>query len=164
MGKWLRKLRGLVGVGLFGTIAGGLFGGLFAFASSVLGFLNLFGTFQSSVTVLALFGGASSIVMGVSIPMLARSERVSELSPLVPGFIGLLVGAAAPLVLVAGIRGTVAIPGIGLVAAITGVFGGALTAGMVAIAGQAERRELEAGSSTSEKLIESGDLPRSAAR
>ena len=155
MKNWIRRLRGLFGLGAGGAIVGSVVGTVFAAASSGFGFFNHFGTAGSSALLFALFGGVSSIAVGLSIPAISRSERVSDLSPIALGLIGLLAGAAAPLALVVAIRGTMAVAGIGFVAAITGVFGGALTAGMVAMAGRAERQELEPGPGP-EGLIGSG--------
>ena len=153
MSRLLRRLRGLLGLGGVGTIAGGLFGGLLSLGATFFGMPNLFGTLTSSVIFLGLFGGVSSIFLGLSIPVLARSDRVSDLSPVVSGLSGLLAGGVAPLVVVAMLRGTIAVPGIGVVAGIAAVLGGLLTGGMVAIAGDAERRELEAGAVSTSELI-----------
>src|SRR5688500_5420229 len=87
MGKWLRSIRGAVGMGLTSAIAWAIAGVLIGVSSRLLPFLpwdSFFAVFDAPLPALAIpgfFGGALfSVVLGIA----ARRRRFDELS--VPRF------------------------------------------------------------------------------
>ena len=178
MGKWLRSIRGAVGMGLTWAIAWAIAGVLIGVSSRLLPFLpwdSFFAVFDAPLPALAIpgfFGGALfSVVLGIA----ARRRRFDELS--VPRFalwgaLGGVLLTLFPFALIAvGLASTEGsrISNGQVIAAIGGPFillSAASAAGSLLLARRAVRRdtlgvsegdELRLADGDSRELLDSGD-------
>ena len=161
MNRWWKKLRGLVGLTALGGAVGGVFG---AVGTAITGFLG-----GGIVTAELLFyggvawGGIAAVAsagVGLFLAAGGRRKSLAELSAVKAGVFGMLIGAAAPLLLNLGIRvvllGLAPTVSVSVVAsmAIGGTLCGALGAGFVTAAQRADAGRLEA---PSEDLLPAGE-------
>ncbi len=139
MGRWLKRLRGVLGLGVLGGAAGALFGALWWFGSSVLGLGGIvFGPLGWTAALWGGFGAFAASGAGLLLTALGSRQTLEELSPWRVGAFGTLMGFLAPpayVFLMTG--GYFWDPTVGLVAAISGVLGGALGSGLVLTAKRA---------------------------
>ena len=155
MGRWLKRLRGILGLGVVGGAVGALFGGLWWFGSSVLGIGSIvFGTLGWTAARWGGFGAFAASGAGLLLTALGSRQTLEELSPWRVGAFGALMGFLAPPAFVFLMTGSFWGPTVGLVAAISGVFGGALGSGLVLTAQHAPSEELARGRASA---IGSGD-------
>ena len=142
---WLRRLRGVLGMGAVWGLAGTTVGALVGLTASALG-----GLLPSQLLELALGAGGLGFVLGsgfaAALTLLERRRTLDDLSPGRAAIWGALAGAALPLGMIA----VAALPGVGadllqprlLVAAFAasgayGVLSATLAALTVAVARQA---------------------------
>lgn len=143
--EWLRRARGLAGLTSVGGLVGALFGGVGTAITALLGG----GVLSTSMVLLGagVWGGFAALATaGVGLFLMAGGPRESlqELSTWKAGLLGLIIGAAAPLLLNLGIKVVL----LGLSPTITvsiaasmalgGALCGTLGAGLVAIGKKAD--------------------------
>ncbi len=148
MGGWLKRLRGVLGLGVVGGAAGALFGGLWWFGSSVLGLGGIdFGTLGGTAALWGGFGAFAASGAGVLLTARGSRQTLEELSPWRVGAFGVVTGFLAPpayIFLMTG-GGGFWNPTVGLVVTISGVLGGALGSGLVLTAKRAPPELLARG-------------------
>ena len=144
MAGWLRKGRGLAGLSAVGAAAGALFGAAWSagiailFGSAGINFVAL----GAGALVWGGFGAFTACGVGIGLAVLGSGKSLSELSVLQAGTMGLVLGAAGPLLLLFSVTGTFAW---GLLAGPIGmssVLGSLLGGGLVAAAKRADSGEL----------------------
>lgn len=144
MNGFLRRLRGILGLGLTGGVIGALFGPVAVLLSNH----PLFGSvlewgLPTSVTGWALFGALSGSGFGVMLTLTAGRRRLDQLSFWKAALLGGAIGVAVPVLV--GPQLTWLIPSLMAVVPRTvlcGVFGMLLGSGLVAVAKESERRVL----------------------
>ena len=145
MGGWLKRLRGVMGLGLVGGAAGAVFGGLWWFGSSVLGLGSIvFGTLGWTAALWGGFGAFATTGVGVLLATDGAKSTLEDLSPWRVAAFGAVMGLLAPPVLVFVVTGSFWAPGVGLVGGMSGVFGALLGSGLVLTAKRAQAAELSA--------------------
>ena len=138
MASWLKRLRGIVGLGAFGGAAGALFGGLWWFGSSVLGLGGVvFGPLGWTAALWGGFGALAASGAGLLLTSLGSRQTLEQLSPLRVGAFGLVMGFLAPPAYMFLMTGVFWGPTLSIVATISGVLGGALGSGLVLAAKRA---------------------------
>ena len=138
MASWLKRLRGILGLGAFGGAAGALFGGLWWLGSSVLGLGGIvFGPLGWTVALWGGFGAFAASGAGLLLTALGSRQTLEQLSPLRVGAFGLVMGFLAPPAYVFLMTGVFWGPTLSIVATISGVLGGALGSGLVLAAKRA---------------------------
>lgn len=151
----LKVIRGLLGIGAVGAVAGG---GLVAVLAAMVELITD-GTITPQVTgylsvVGAGLGLAITTAFGVVLAVTSGGRRVEELSFWRATIVSAVVGASLPLALVA--IGGDALPSFASGApamGICGLFGAFLGGGLVGLGKHSRLRELEA-TKTDEKLVE----------
>jgi hypothetical protein len=151
----LKVLRGLLGIGAVGAVAGG---GFLAVLAALVSLLDWDPTSLGFIGYAFLAGAglglAVTTAFGVALAATSRGRRVEELSFWRATIVSAVLGASLPLVLVA-VAGDAVSPALaeapGIV--ICGLFGAFLGGGLVALGKQARLREIEAGNAD-EQLIE----------
>ncbi len=143
MSKWLKRVRGAVGIGLTWAVAWGFVGALLGL--SLVGPVAIVGVSLLFALYGLICGGAFSVVLGLA----GRRRTFDEMS--LPRFAGL--GALAPLLLIVptAFSGGVFNPN-GLIAvALLALLGAGSAAGSLGLARMADDRELlEAGEETAD--------------
>ena len=146
VGRWMAKLRGLLGMGVAGGVAGAILGVLWwAGASIVGGGAIAFGSLPWTVGLWAGFGSFAALGVGVGLATIGSRWTLQELSPAGSAAVGALVGGLAPFLVVFAATGGFWVPSIGLIAGASGALGGLLGSGLVVAAQRAETRELAEG-------------------
>lgn len=148
MRTWLRRLRAVLGTGLVGTVLGGLLGGVIAAGGVVLAPL----TFPLEVVLgliggMAAFGGFAAGTFAAFLSLAGGRRSLEEISTLHAGALGALAAALfAPVVafLITGTPLPMASSELLRISSMFAVLGGGLGAGLVAIAKDANEKELEA--------------------
>ena len=142
MKKWLRRVRGAVGMGLTWAVAWALFGVLIGVASILLPglpwdlFFNFFDAPLPALAVPGFVGGtAFSVVLGIA----GRRRRFDEIS--LPRFAGW--GALGGLLMMAPIVATLSLSPVSLVAtSLVALLCSGSAAGSLALARMSEDRQL----------------------
>ena len=149
MGRWLKRLRGVLGLGVVGGAVGALFGGLVWFVTSVLGLGSIaFDPLGLAAAVWGVFGAFAASGAGLLLTALGSRQTLEELSPWRVGAFGAVMGFLAPPIFVFLNTGSFWGPGAGpfaviaTIATISGVLGGALGSGLVLTAQRAPSEEL----------------------
>lgn len=145
MRTWLRRVRGLAGLGVIGSTVGAvLLGGITGVASfQAYGTVPLFGL-ATAMLIGGFFGGTTTVGFGLLLAITARGKSIEELS-----FGRAMSMAAATSALVAfGVGALVrdpSTPASVILSQVTvfGVFGAALGGGLLLAAKRARRAELE---------------------
>ena len=145
MGKWLRRARGLAGLGVIGALVGGTIGG----GITAVATLKAWGSVPTfnllmGIMVGAFFGSSTTTGFGVLLAATSRGKTVEELSPWRAMAMSAAIGALVPVVLSALARG--ALQPLSVVASqimAFGGFGAAIGGGLVVAAKKARRMELE---------------------
>lgn len=150
----LRVVRGLLGIGAVGAVAGGgLLAVLTVIVQSIDGTISLPFIGYASLAGAGL-GLATTTAFGVALAATSRGRRLEELSFWRATTVAGVLGASLPLALSA--LGGNSVPPFATEApaiVICGLFGTFLGGGLLALGKEARLRELKAGS-TDEKLIE----------
>lgn len=148
-GFWTR-LRGFLGLGAIGGAIGAVLGGAWFLVSGLVAGSFVFGALTNAVIVYGSFGFFTT--SGLSLLLAGRRSKSSldDISVAWSGLIGATAGAAFPIVFnIVMLQSLLPLRLIGQFLPIMGalgLFGGALTAGMVAAAKKQHRAELEPGS------------------
>jgi type IV secretory pathway VirB3-like protein len=150
----LRVIRGLLGIGAVGAIAGG---GLVAVLAAVVQLID--GSFSLQFIGYGFLAGAglglaTTTVFGAVLAATSRGRRLEELSFWRATAVSGVLGASLPRIL--GALGGDAVPPFAAEApaiVICGLFGAFLGGGLVALGKEARLRELQDGN-TDDKLIE----------
>ena len=149
MRGWLKRLRGILGLGVVGGAVGALFGGLLGLGLSLLGFGIIdWLTLESGAALGGIFGAFAASGAGLLLTAFGSRQTLEELSPGRVGAFGAVLGFLAPPIFVFLNTGSFWGPGagpLGLIAAIatiSGVLGGALGSGLVLTAQRAPSGEL----------------------
>lgn len=169
MNKWLRRIRGAVGMGLTWAVGWAVAGLLIGAASILLPGLpwdSFFAVFDAPLPALAIPGFFAGVFFSIVLGIAARHRKFSELS--VPGFaawgaVGGLMLIVFPFALVAvGLASTEGSEHSAwqVIAAISGPFillSAASAAGSLMLARKAEdRKSLEAGESVADRGLAEG--------
>jgi len=145
MASWRKRLRGILGLGVLGAAAGGLFGGLWWFGTAVLGLGGVvFGPLGWTAALWASFGAFAAGGAGLLLTALGSRQTLEQLSPWRLGAFGAVMGFLAPPAYMFLMTGVFWGPTLSLVATISGLLGGALGSGLVLAAKRAPR-ELSTG-------------------
>ena len=156
MKTWLRRLRGVLGLGAVGGVVGWLFGALWWFAVSVLGVGGLeFGSLGVTGALWAFFGAFATTGTGLLLLVLGSTGSLERLSPWRVAAFGALAGFVAPPAFV-GFWG----PTVALVASISSAFGAVLGGGLVWAAKRAPADQLTDGDRDAPGSGDAIDLPR----
>lgn len=151
MGRWLRKLRGIVGVGALGGLTGAIAGALWPVVSHALrGELAPWYPIARYAIAFGLFGAFASVVFGSLLALTERHESVSELSLVKCSLWGAAAGALFPAFFVLlrdGSLASIALEPMLLAAGFFAGLGAVLSGSMIAIARSGAGRELEAPAS-----------------
>ena len=148
MGAWLKRLRGVLGLGVVGGAVGALFGGLFWFVSLFLGWGIDYWTLGLAAAVWGGFGAFAASGAGLLLTALGSRQILEELSHWRVGAFGAVMGFLAPPILVFLNTGSFWGPGVGpvgliaTIATISGVLGAGLGSGLVLTAQRAPYEEL----------------------
>ena len=152
MGRWLKRLRGVLGLGVVGGAVGALFGGLMWFGSSVLGLGSIvFEPLGLSAAVWGVFGAFAASGAGLLLTTLGSRQTLEELSHWRVGAFGAVMGFLAPPIFVFLNTGSFWGPGAGpfaVVATITAIstlLGAGIGSGLVLTAQRAPSQELASG-------------------
>ena len=146
MGRILRKIRGLFGLTVGGGVVGGVLGGLYAVATTFLGFLPIgFGSIAWTVGLWSFFGAVGAAGAGLLLATVDARRTLSDLSPARAALGGVVLGALAPFGVVFAATGGFYAFGVYQIAAMSGLLGAGLGAGFVSMAKSAEARELGEG-------------------
>jgi hypothetical protein len=161
MRRWLRRVRGLLGLATIGGVAGALFGAVMALVfTAVVGVQGLtLGVVLGFATTWAGFGAVSAAGVGVVLAAFDSGKGLAELSVGRAAMAGSLLGIVAPIAFTLALTGGIALStGLVLVVGSTASLGGLIGAGLVSTAKRAEIAALESGSSSvpSESLLERG--------
>jgi hypothetical protein len=138
--RFLRKVRGLVGLAVTGGVLGALFGTAMAFVfTAVMGFSGLSpGIVLGFAMNWAGFGAISAAGVGLALATLESGKRVEQLSPLRAAMAGAVVGLLIPSAFTAAVAGGVTLSaGLLLVTISTVMLGSAVGAGLVVVARRA---------------------------
>jgi len=155
MKRWLRRLRGALGMGLAWALGGALVGGLFELIDNVLpGALPWISRVDMWPQTLAIPGFIGGVVFSVVLGVVGNQRRFGELS--LPRFAAW--GAAAG-VLLGGLAMALGAPAIFL--GIMTIGSATAAAGSLALARMAESRELlNAATHVSEMSLSGGERPK----
>jgi len=144
MGRWVTKLRGLLGLGLIGGAVGGLFGGLWWLGTDVLGMGEIaFGSLGWTVGLWGGFGAFATTGVGVLLATVGAKRTLEELSPAWAGLAGGAMGGVAPFGLAFALTGDLMAPWIFIIAGTSALVGGLLSGGLVLTAKRAQSAELQ---------------------
>ena len=144
MSEWLRKLRGLLGFGLSGAVAGGVVGGLWWACHAVLGLDEVaFGSLGWAVGLWSGFGAFGMIGAGALLATAGLPSSRRTLSPRRLAAFGVLMGLLPPPVLIVLTGGSWSL-GVAVVAGLNGLLGGLVGGGLVVIAERSHDAELGA--------------------
>ena len=151
----IRVIRGLLGIGAIGAVAGGGLVALLAATVELIADGTI--TLQFIGDAFLVGGGlglAVTTVFGSFLALTSRGRRLEEFSFWRATIVSAVLGASLPLALVA-VRGYSLSPGLAEAPAIVicGLFGAFFGGGLVALGRDARLREIEA-ESADEKLIE----------
>lgn len=149
-----RVVRGLLGIGAIGAMAGGALGGILAAMVQVVDGTVVLPVIGYAFLAGAGLGLATTTVLGAALAVGSRGRNLEELSFWRVTAVSGVLAASLPLLL--GIVGGAAVPPFASEApaiAITGLLGAFLGGGLVALGKQSRLRELEAGN-LDDKLIE----------
>jgi hypothetical protein len=151
---WLKKLRGLAGVTVFGGLAGAFFGVLMVVITSLYsgsGGINLF-TLGSGATAWSLIGALSAGGVGLAIATVESRRSLPELSALRAAIYGGVLAAATVVGTLVLLTPGLALTNLSVGAGFGAMLGGGIGGGLIAAAKRAERGDLSAPSRR-------GDLP-----
>jgi len=156
MNEWLRRLRGVLGLGAAGGVAGALFGGLWWLVAPLLGISAIvIGDVAVTALIWGFFGAFAASGAGLLLSAVGRYGSIEELSPWRVGAFGAVMGLLAPSAFLLLFSGSIWGPGMGVFATISGLVGGALGSGLVLAAQHAPSKELAPGSSAT---LDAGDV------
>ena len=145
MKKWVQRVRGWASLTAIGGGLGAAFGGLWTAASLLLAGLPISGgVIAMGAALYAGFGAVAVGGVGITLATLGAGKRLSELSAVKAGFVGLILGGAVPLIGLIGVGAGAPLAAYVSVALRFGLLGGTLGAGLVAVAKRSEAKELEA--------------------
>ncbi len=150
-GFWI-KLRGLLGLGAIGGAIGAIVGAGWFIVSGLLAGSVVVSAVGNAAMVYGSFGFFTTAGLGFILANARSKASLDDISVGWSGLIGAAAGAAFPLVfnivLLQSLLPLRLIMGFLPIMGTLGVFGGALTAGMVAAAKRQQRNELEPGAET----------------
>ena len=150
MDTLLHRLRGLLGLGIIGGCVGVLFGPVAMLLNSHPMFGAIFGWgLSTSVAGWGLFGALAGAGFGLVLTITAGRRRLPQLDFWGAALLGGAVGLALPVLF--GPQLSWMFPSLVAVlprTALCGVFGMLLGSGLVAVAKEADRRELPSAEST----------------
>lgn len=144
MRRWMRKMRGILGLTTVGAVGGAVFGALWSLGAAAVGGFY-FGGPGWTVALFSGFGAFSSGGMALLLAGRDEGTDIEDLSPWRVAAYGALAGALAPVGLVLAVTGGLWTPGLGIVVGISSALGGLLGGGVMAAARRARRGELEGG-------------------
>lgn len=152
MRTWLRRLRGLFGMGTIGALAGAIFG----IGMAILERIGPAGSFTFSMgffaTLYGVIGGATGVGFGLLLAGTSGRRRLEEVSRKRVGAVGAAAGLSVPLLV--GITISGAFPPAAtaaVVASVGGVVGAAVGVGLLAVAKRADQAD---------KLRGAAEVPR----
>lgn len=146
IGRWAAKLRGLLGLGMAGGVAGAILGVVWWVGASLVGAGSIaFGSLPWTIALWTGFGSFAALGVGVGLATIGSRRTLEELSPVGAAALGAAVGSLAPFLVVFAATGGFWVPSLGLIAGASGVLGGVLGSGLVVTAQRAAARELEEG-------------------
>jgi len=158
MRDWLRRLRGVLGLGTVGGVAGALFGAVWWLLAPILGIAGLvIGDVWSTATVWGFCGAFAASGAGLLLSALGTRRSLQQLSPWRVAAFGAVMGLLAPSAFLVLVTGSFWGPYMSLFATISGMVGGALGGGIVLIAQGAPPDELGPGRSEALGPGEAGD-------
>jgi len=145
---WLRKLRGILGLGGIGAVLGAFGGAAWSLATSLsFGYVDP-GFITMAATVWGTFGAFCGAGFGVALVAFSSRRSLDQLGVASSALIGGLLGAVFPLAFNLLLSGPMPLYLIKLMLPVMGVcaaLGATLSTGMVLAAKRADRREVAEG-------------------
>lgn len=143
MKGWLRRLRGLLGLGALGGIAGALIGVGWVMVEILLGGSS---TFRPSVgtmsAVWGVVGASTGVGFGILLTATSGRRRLEDVTYGRAALLGGIAGAVCPIIVGSVVAGSLPPLGIGLwLAGVGGCVGAGVGAGLVGVAKRAQRRD-----------------------
>jgi len=143
------KLRGLLGLGAIGAGFGAVLGAGWIIVSGLLTGSVLVGAAVNAAVVYGSFGFFTTTGLGLMLANARSKASLDDISVVWSGLIGAAAGAAFPLmfnmIMLQSLLPLRLIEGFLPIMGTLGLFGGALTAGMVAAAKKEHGKELQSG-------------------
>jgi hypothetical protein len=147
---WITKLKGIGVLGAVGGVLGAIVGGVWFAISGLLSGSFIPGVILNAAAVYGFFGAFSSAGFAVFLANARARASIEDLSVGWSGLVGGMAGAAFPLAFNVVMSGSLTpfllIEQFLPIMLRLGLFGAALTSGMVAVAKRSHRAELESGS------------------